>query len=75
MDEAERTFGAFKPVTYDVQAHVKAIEAFEVKAVRGPTWPGACTDVLCGVAGREGAGDVAEDRRRTQGLAGHAPEH
>jgi F-type H+-transporting ATPase subunit d len=24
----------FKPVTYDVNAQVKAIEAFEVKAVR-----------------------------------------
>lgn len=34
VDEAEKTFKDFKPVTYDVSAHVKAIEAFEVKAVR-----------------------------------------
>jgi len=33
VDEAERVLQAFKPVTYDVSAHVKAVEAFEVKAV------------------------------------------
>lgn len=33
MDEAERALKGFKPVTYDVQAHIKAIEAFEAKAV------------------------------------------
>jgi len=33
VEEAERSLKAFKPVTYDVQAHVKAIEAFETKAV------------------------------------------
>ncbi|KAI0029524.1 ATP synthase d subunit [Vararia minispora EC-137] len=33
VDEAERLISSFKPVTYDVSAHVKAIEAFEVKAV------------------------------------------
>ncbi|KAF8520070.1 ATP synthase d subunit [Gautieria morchelliformis] len=33
VDEAERVLKGFKPVTYDVQAHVKAIEAFETKAV------------------------------------------
>lgn len=33
VDEAERLFKDFKPVTYDVNAHIKAIEAFETKAV------------------------------------------
>jgi F-type H+-transporting ATPase subunit d len=34
VDEAEKLLKDFKPVTYDVNAQVKAIEAFEVKAVR-----------------------------------------
>jgi len=33
IDEAEKILKSFKPVTYDVGAHVKAIEAFEAKAV------------------------------------------
>ncbi|KDR83516.1 hypothetical protein GALMADRAFT_235706 [Galerina marginata CBS 339.88] len=33
VDEAEKTLKEFKPVTYDVNAHVKAIETFETKAV------------------------------------------
>jgi len=33
VDEAEKVLKAFKPVTYDVSAHVKAIDAFETKAV------------------------------------------
>ena len=33
VDEAEKLLKDFKPVTYDVSAHVKAIEAFEAKAV------------------------------------------
>ncbi|KAL1741768.1 hypothetical protein HDZ31DRAFT_84607 [Schizophyllum fasciatum] len=33
VDEAEKIIQNFKPVTYDVSAHVKAIEAFEAKAV------------------------------------------
>lgn len=33
VDEAEKLLRGFKPVTYDVNAHVKAIETFEVKAV------------------------------------------
>ncbi|ESK92883.1 atp synthase d subunit [Moniliophthora roreri MCA 2997] len=33
VDEAERTLKEFKPVTYDVSAHVKAIESFEAKAL------------------------------------------
>jgi F-type H+-transporting ATPase subunit d len=33
VDEAERILRDFKPVTYDVNEHVKAIEAFEAKAV------------------------------------------
>ncbi|KIJ56584.1 hypothetical protein M422DRAFT_149811 [Sphaerobolus stellatus SS14] len=33
VDEAENSLKAFKPAAYDVQAHIKAIEAFEVKAV------------------------------------------
>lgn len=34
VDEAEKLLKDFKPVTYDVNAHVKAIETFEAKAVR-----------------------------------------
>ena len=33
VDEAEKIIKDFKPVTYDVSGHLKAIEAFEVKAV------------------------------------------
>ena len=33
MDDAEKLLNEFKPVTYDVSAHVKAIETFETKAV------------------------------------------
>lgn len=33
VDEAEKLLRDFKPVTYDVNAHVKAIETFESKAV------------------------------------------
>ncbi|KAF9535067.1 ATP synthase d subunit [Crepidotus variabilis] len=33
IDEAEKLVKDFKPVTYDVNAHVKAIETFEAKAV------------------------------------------
>lgn len=33
VDEAEKLMRNFKPVTYDVGSHVKAIEAFEAKAV------------------------------------------
>ncbi|GJE84776.1 ATP synthase d subunit [Phanerochaete sordida] len=33
VDEAEKILKEFKPVTYDVSAHVKAIETFEAKAV------------------------------------------
>lgn len=34
VDEAEKILKNFKPVTYDVGSHVKAIETFETKAVR-----------------------------------------
>ncbi|KAH9970821.1 ATP synthase d subunit [Lactifluus volemus] len=34
VDEAEKILRDFKPVTYDVGAHVKVIETFETKAVR-----------------------------------------
>ena len=33
VDEAEKLLKEFKPVTYDVSGHVKAIETFEAKAV------------------------------------------
>ncbi|KAH8118515.1 ATP synthase d subunit [Phellopilus nigrolimitatus] len=33
VDEAEKILKEFKPVTYDVGAHVNAIEAFEAKAL------------------------------------------
>ena len=35
VDDAEKIMREFKPATYDVGAHVKAIEAFEAKAVSG----------------------------------------
>ncbi|KAI9768989.1 MAG: ATP synthase d subunit [Geoglossum simile] len=34
IDEIEKNFKAFKPVTYDVGRQIKAIEAFEAQAVR-----------------------------------------
>jgi len=33
VEQAEKLLKEFKPVSYDVAAHVKAIEAFETKAV------------------------------------------
>lgn len=33
VDEAEKLLREFKPVSYDVAAHIKAIDAFEAKAV------------------------------------------
>lgn len=33
VDEAEKLLSGFKPVTYDVNAHLRAIKTFEVKAV------------------------------------------
>jgi F-type H+-transporting ATPase subunit d len=33
VDEAEKALKNFKPVTYDVGSHIKAIETFEAKAV------------------------------------------
>ncbi|KAI0775460.1 ATP synthase d subunit [Irpex lacteus] len=33
VDEAEKILKEYQPVTYDVSAHVKAIEAFETKAI------------------------------------------
>jgi F-type H+-transporting ATPase subunit d len=44
VDEAEKTLRDFKPVTYDVSSHVKAIEAFEAKAVRV-----LCQEPMCGM--------------------------
>lgn len=35
IDEAEKILKEFQPVSYDVSSHVKAIETFETKAVRG----------------------------------------
>jgi len=34
VDEIEKRFNAFKPATYDVNRQLKAIEAFEVEAVK-----------------------------------------
>jgi len=33
VDEAEKILRDFKPVTYDVSTHIKAIETFETKAI------------------------------------------
>lgn len=33
VNQAEKILKDFKPVTYDVSAHLKAIDAFEAKAV------------------------------------------
>jgi F-type H+-transporting ATPase subunit d len=33
VDEAEKLLKDFKPASYDVNAHIKAIETFEAKAV------------------------------------------
>ena len=37
VDEVEKILCDFKPVTYDVSEHVKAIEAFVTKAVCFPS--------------------------------------
>lgn len=34
VNEAENLLKGFKPTTYDVNTHIKAIEEFEAKAVR-----------------------------------------
>lgn len=34
VNEIEKRFTAFKPATYDVSRQIKAIEAFEVEAVK-----------------------------------------
>ncbi len=34
VDEIEQHFKSFKPKTYDVERQIKAIEAFEVQAVK-----------------------------------------
>ncbi|KDN61725.1 putative ATP synthase subunit D [Colletotrichum sublineola] len=34
VDEIEKRFAAFKPATYDVNRQIKAIEAFEVEAIK-----------------------------------------
>jgi F-type H+-transporting ATPase subunit d len=47
VDEAEKTMRDFKPVTYDVSSHVKAIEAFEAKAVRVSLYPGRSFGLRC----------------------------
>jgi hypothetical protein len=58
VDEAEKLLKDFKPVTYDVNAHVKAIETFESKAVSEPfgfeghTWRGLETAACCGVSNK-----------------------
>ena len=39
VDEAEKILRDFKPVTYDVSGQIKAIEAFETKAVRSSSFP------------------------------------
>jgi F-type H+-transporting ATPase subunit d len=33
VNEAEKLLNGFKSVTYDVTAHIKAVETFETKAV------------------------------------------
>ncbi|KAG1753673.1 ATP7, subunit D of the stator stalk of mitochondrial F1F0 ATP synthase [Suillus paluster] len=45
VDEAEKLLKEFKVVTYDVNAHIKAIETFEAKAVRPLCRPPAQIDV------------------------------
>ena len=40
VNEAEKIMKGFKPATYDVTEHIKAIEVFEAKAVRSlPLFP------------------------------------
>jgi F-type H+-transporting ATPase subunit d len=46
VDDAEKLLKDFKPVTYDVNAHVNAIETFEVKAVCVIFWGVANTSFL-----------------------------
>ena len=83
VDEAEKILRDFKPVTYDVNAHIKAIETFEAKAVsvasRSAGWvygvdEGTYVRGLC-VIGREGEGDDRENRRGAQGSPGNPRQH
>ena len=59
VDEAEKIIQNFKPVTYDVSAHVKAIEAFEAKAVRVGVVVGAL--LIYPFIGCESEGDRGEN--------------
>ena len=65
MDEAEKLLKDFKPTTYDVSAHIKAIETFEVKAVSCSRflslhlWFVECV-VVC-FLDRQGTGDGGEN--------------
>lgn len=59
VDEAEKLLKEFKPTTYDVSAHIKAIETFEVKAVSRPS-SSPCMFVN-GLLDRQGKGDRGEN--------------
>lgn len=75
VDEAEKLLRDFKPVTYDVSAHVKAIEVFEAKAVRADSLCllfSSSFRLICGVifgnscmcsgfSGRESKGDDGQN--------------
>lgn len=53
VDEAEKLLKDFKPVTYDVNAHIKAIETFEAKAVSRHGFANCVSSDARYVVGRE----------------------
>jgi hypothetical protein len=61
VDEAEKLLREFKPVTYDVNTHVKAIETFEAKAVRDPFHLSPSHVNSYGFAGCKSQGDRGEN--------------
>jgi hypothetical protein len=57
VDEAEKLLKDFKPVTYDVNAHIKAIETFEAKAVSRQGFANCMSPHVRYVVGRESQPD------------------
>ena len=57
IDEAEKLLKDFKPITYDVNAHIKAIETFEAKAVSRRSFANCMSPHVQYVAGRESQRD------------------
>lgn len=62
VDEAEKILNNYKPLTYDVNSHIKAISTFEAKAVGLQFFPLWNIFECFGVIGGRGSKDGTEDR-------------